>query len=121
MEEEHKDESHVGSKKGEDSFNLHNSNDTHQDRDINQNMDENEIPQENGNASVISQQIIWSSVFPQTGVLLSSLEGEHRLLKEMSWHENSENDETCAPLTEDEMREFQVVSEQLQKNGGKMT
>ncbi|ELW67053.1 Vasculin [Tupaia chinensis] len=43
--------------------------------------------------------------------------GEHRLLKEMGWQEDSENDETCAPLTEDEMREFQVISEQLQKNG----
>lgn len=40
-----------------------------------------------------------------------------RLLKEMGWQEDSENDETCAPLTEDEMREFQVISEQLQKNG----
>ena len=35
----------------------------------------------------------------------------------MGWQEDSENDETCAPLTEDEMREFQVISEQLQKNG----
>ncbi|NWI18728.1 GPBP1 protein, partial [Crypturellus soui] len=39
------------------------------------------------------------------------------LLKEMGWQEDSENDETCAPLTEDEMREFKVISEQLQKNG----
>ncbi|KAJ7404827.1 hypothetical protein BTVI_70982 [Pitangus sulphuratus] len=39
------------------------------------------------------------------------------LLKEMGWQEYSENDETCAPLTEDEMREFQIISEQLQKNG----
>ncbi|KAI5280434.1 Olfactory Receptor 4E2 [Manis pentadactyla] len=46
-----------------------------------------------------------------------SLEAEHRLLREVGWHEDSENDETCAPLTEDEMREFQVISEQLQKNG----
>lgn len=36
-----------------------------------------------------------------------------RLLKEMGWQEDSENDETCAPLTEDEMREFQVISEQV--------
>ncbi|OBS59867.1 hypothetical protein A6R68_09005, partial [Neotoma lepida] len=117
VEEEHEDESHAGSEKDDDSFNLHNSNSTHQERDINRNFDENEIPQENGNASVISQQIIRSSTFPQTDVLSSSLEAEHRLLKEMGWQEDSENDETCAPLTEDEMREFQVISEQLQKNG----
>uniref|UniRef100_A0A8D2CVS6 Vasculin n=1 Tax=Sciurus vulgaris TaxID=55149 RepID=A0A8D2CVS6_SCIVU len=115
--EELEDESHAGSEKDEDSFNLHNSNSTHQERDINRNFDENEIPQENGNASVISQQIIWSSTFPQTDVLSSSLEAESRLLKEMGWQEDSENDETCAPLTEDEMTEFQVISEQLQKNG----
>ena len=36
-----------------------------------------------------------------------------RLLKEMGWQEDSENDETCAPLTEDEMREVQVISEQV--------
>uniref|UniRef100_A0A8C4VXD4 Vasculin n=1 Tax=Gopherus evgoodei TaxID=1825980 RepID=A0A8C4VXD4_9SAUR len=104
------------SMKEDDSFNLHNSNNSHHERDINRNF-ENEIPQENGNASVISQQIIRSSTFPQTDVLSSSLEAEHRLLKEMGWQEDSENDETCAPLTEDEMREFQVISEQLRKNG----
>jgi len=31
----------------------------------------------------------------------------------MGWQEDSENDETCAPLTEDEMREFRVISEQV--------
>uniref|UniRef100_G1PYC2 Vasculin n=1 Tax=Myotis lucifugus TaxID=59463 RepID=G1PYC2_MYOLU len=92
-------------------------NSTHRDRDINGNFDENDIPQENGNASVISQQIIRSSTFPPTNVLSSSLEAEYRLLKEMGWQEDSENDEMCAPLTEDELREFQVISEQLQKNG----
>ncbi|XP_054842480.1 vasculin [Eublepharis macularius] len=116
VEEEH-DENCVGQEKEEEhEFNLHNSNSGHQDRDINRNF-ENEIPQENRNAAVISQQIIRSSTFPQTDVLSSSLEAEHRLLKEMGWQEDSENDETCAPLTEDEMREFQVISEQLQKNG----
>ena len=50
------------------------------ERDINRNFDENEIPQENGNASMISQQIIRSSTFPQTDVLSSSLEAEHRLV-----------------------------------------
>ncbi|KAB0378458.1 hypothetical protein FD755_010036 [Muntiacus reevesi] len=117
VEEEHEDESHVGSEKDDDPFNLPNSNSTHQGRDINRNFDENEIPQENGNASVISQQIIQSSAFPQIDVLSSSLEAEYRLLKEMGWQEDSENDETCVPLTEDERREFQVISEQLQKSG----
>ncbi|XP_009470758.1 PREDICTED: vasculin-like isoform X1 [Nipponia nippon] len=116
VEEEREDENHAGQEKDDESFNLHNSNSSHHERDINRNF-ENEIPQENGNASITSQQIIRSSAFPQADVLSSSLEAEHRLLKEMGWQEDSENDETCAPLTEDEMREFQVISEQLQKNG----
>ncbi|EPQ15554.1 Vasculin [Myotis brandtii] len=70
----------------------------------------------NGTENINHQGIIWSSTFPQTDVLSSSLEAEHRLFKEMSWQENSENNETCAPLTENEMREFQVIREQLQKN-----
>ncbi|KAI1240094.1 hypothetical protein IHE44_0011543 [Lamprotornis superbus] len=114
--EGHEDENHDGQEKDDESFSLHNSNSPHHERDINRNF-ENEIPQENGNASVTPQQIIQSSAFPQANVLSSSLEAEHRLLKEMGWQEDSENDETCAPLTEDEMREFQVISEQLQKNG----
>ncbi|NWW53409.1 GPBP1 protein, partial [Pedionomus torquatus] len=116
VEEECEDESHAGQEKDDESFHLHNSNSPHQERDINRNF-ESEIPQENGNASITSQQIIRSSAFPQADVLSSSLEAEHRLLKEMGWQEDSENDETCAPLTEDEMREFRVISEQLQKNG----
>ncbi|KAM9250384.1 vasculin isoform 1-T4 [Cariama cristata] len=116
VEEEHKAQNHAGQEKDEESFNLDNNNSAHHERDINRNF-ENEIPQENGNASVTSQQIIQSSAFPQADVLSSSLEAEHRLLKEMGWQEDSENDETCAPLTEDEMREFRVISEQLQKNG----
>ncbi|XP_075595473.1 vasculin isoform X1 [Balearica regulorum gibbericeps] len=116
VEEEHEDKSRAGQEKNDESFNLHNSNSPHHERDINRNF-ENENLQENGNASVTSQQIVQSSAFPQADVLSSSLEAEHRLLKEMGWQEYSENDETCAPLTEDEMREFQVISEQLQKNG----
>ncbi|XP_040977340.1 vasculin-like isoform X2 [Aquila chrysaetos chrysaetos] len=141
VEEEREDENHAGQEKGkllsefkeqypiflnlwqmnllvedDESFNLHNSNSPHHERDINRNF-ENEIPQENGNAPITSQQIIRSSTFPRADVLSSSLEAEHRLLKEMGWQEDSENDETCAPLTEDEMREFRVISEQLQKNG----
>ncbi|NXV70093.1 GPBP1 protein, partial [Molothrus ater] len=116
VKEEHENENHDGQEKDDESFSLHNNNSPHCERDINRNF-ENEIPQENGNASITPQQIIQSSAFPQANVLSSSLEAEHRLLKEMGWQEDSENDETCAPLTEDEMREFQVISEQLQKNG----
>ncbi|XP_074668081.1 vasculin isoform X1 [Strix aluco] len=100
----------------DESFNLCNSNSPHRERDINRNF-ENEMPQENGNSSITSQQIVQSSAFPQADVLSSSLEAEHRLLKEMGWREDSENDEMCAPLTEDEMREFRVISEQLKRNG----
>jgi hypothetical protein len=81
--EEHEDESQACSEKSDDSFNLHNSNTTHQERDITE-TDENEIPQENGNALMTSQHIIWSSTFPQTEVLSCSFEAELRLLKEMS-------------------------------------
>ncbi|NXJ30441.1 GPBP1 protein, partial [Dicrurus megarhynchus] len=116
VKEEHEDENHDGQEKDDESFSLRNSNSPHHERDINRNF-ENEISQENGNASITPQRIFQSSAFPQANVLSSSLEAEHRLLKEMGWQEDSENDETCAPLTEDEMREFQVISEQLQKNG----
>ncbi|NXW53925.1 GPBP1 protein, partial [Eurystomus gularis] len=116
VEEEHEEENHAGQEKGDEPFNLCNSNSPHHERDINRNF-ENDITQENGNASITSQQMIRSSAFPQADVLSSSLEAEHRLLKEMGWQEDSENDETCAPLTEDEMREFRVIVEQLQKNG----
>ncbi|XP_052526412.1 vasculin [Tympanuchus pallidicinctus] len=115
VEEEHEDEN-AGQEKDGGSLNLHKSNSTHHKRDINQNF-ENEISQQNGNASITSQQVIRSSAFPQANILSSSLEAEHRLLKEMGWQEDSENDEIYAPLTEDEMREFQVISEQLRKNG----
>ncbi|NWR80772.1 GPBP1 protein, partial [Centropus unirufus] len=88
VEEEHEDENHAGQEK---ELNLH------------------------------MMQILLSYAFFIAAVLESShpAETEHEklLLKEMGWQEDSENDETCAPLTEDEMREFQVISEQLQKNG----
>ncbi|KAM9262888.1 vasculin isoform 2-T10 [Morus bassanus] len=115
VEEQHEDKNHTGQEKDDETFNLHN-NSPHHERDTNRNF-ENEIPQENGNASVTSQQIIQSSAFTQADVFSISLEAEHRLLKEMGWKEDNENDEACAPLTEDEMREFRVISEQLKKKG----
>ncbi|XP_042896034.1 vasculin isoform X2 [Parasteatoda tepidariorum] len=39
--------------------------------------------------------------------LSSSLEAEERLLREMGWKEEVSDDENYAPLTEDELREFQ--------------
>ncbi|NXJ65130.1 GPBP1 protein, partial [Rostratula benghalensis] len=116
VEEEHEDKSRAGQKKDGESLNLHNSNSPHHKEDINQSF-ESEILQENGSASITSQQFIRDSAFPRADVLSSSLEAERRLLKEMGWQEDSENDEACAPLTEDELREFRVMSEQLQKNG----
>ncbi|XP_032660463.1 vasculin-like protein 1 isoform X3 [Chelonoidis abingdonii] len=49
--------------------------------------------------------------------LSHSLEAEHRLLKAMGWQEYPENDENYLPLTEDELKEFQLKSEQLRRNG----
>lgn len=53
-------------------------------------------------------------------LLSSSLEAEQRLLKEMGWKEDDSGDEDVyAPLTEDEMREFQNLSKKVnqQRNG----
>ncbi|XP_073538201.1 vasculin [Phyllobates terribilis] len=88
---------------------------SHHHRDINLNFDPGETPQGNGN-SFTPRPVTRSSTFPQEDVLSRSLEAEHRLLKAMGWQEDGEN-ETYAPLTEDEMREVQAISEQLQKNG----
>ncbi|XP_061225219.1 vasculin [Neopsephotus bourkii] len=118
VEEEHENANDAAQNKNDESFDLHNSNSPPHERDGNF---ENQIPQENASTSVASQQVMQSSGFPQSGVLSSSLEAEHRLLKEMGWQEDSENDEAYAPLTEDEMREFQVISEQLRKNGLRKT
>ncbi|XP_053304014.1 vasculin [Spea bombifrons] len=103
-------------KEGVNTSSFHSSIGTCHERDINRNFDTNEVPQSNGNV-LTSQQITRASTFSHTDVLSSSLEAEHRLLKEMGWQEDSENDEIYAPLTEAEMREFQSISEQLQKNG----
>ncbi|NP_001086947.1 vasculin [Xenopus laevis] len=95
----------------EEDTHLNNRNDSCPEMDINLNFDENENSEDNVN-TLISGQI--SPAYAQDGVLSSSLEAEFKLLREMGWQEN---DESCAPLTEDEMREFQAISEQLQKNG----
>ncbi|XP_072275406.1 vasculin-like protein 1 [Pyxicephalus adspersus] len=50
----------------------------------------------------------------ERGRLSYSLEAEHRLLKEMGWQEN---DDDCLPLTEEELREFQIKSQQLKRHG----
>lgn len=53
-------------------------------------------------------------------VLSSSLEAEQRLLREMGWKEEGSGDEDVyAPLTEDEMKEFENLSKKIsqQRNG----
>ncbi|NXP45313.1 GPBP1 protein, partial [Heliornis fulica] len=115
VEEEHKDENHSGQDKDESS-DLQNSNSSHDERHTTQNF-ENENMQENGNTSVTSQEVNESSFFHQTNILSSSIEAELRLLKEMGWKEDIENDEKYAPLTEEEVMEFQVIRERLQKIG----
>nr|XP_033771291.1 vasculin-like protein 1 [Geotrypetes seraphini]XP_033771292.1 vasculin-like protein 1 [Geotrypetes seraphini]XP_033771293.1 vasculin-like protein 1 [Geotrypetes seraphini]XP_033771294.1 vasculin-like protein 1 [Geotrypetes seraphini]XP_033771295.1 vasculin-like protein 1 [Geotrypetes seraphini]XP_033771297.1 vasculin-like protein 1 [Geotrypetes seraphini]XP_033771298.1 vasculin-like protein 1 [Geotrypetes seraphini]XP_033771299.1 vasculin-like protein 1 [Geotrypetes seraphini] len=62
----------------------------------------------------------------ETNSFSLSLEAEHRLLKEMGWQENPDNEESYLPLTEEELREFQLKSEQLrrssfQRNGSQRT
>lgn len=54
----------------------------------------------------------------QRGRLSYSLEAEHRLLKEMGWEESPENDDDCLPLTEEELQEFQIKSQQLKRHSG---
>ncbi|KAM5148571.1 vasculin-like protein 1 isoform 1-T3 [Mantella aurantiaca] len=53
----------------------------------------------------------------ERGRLSYSLEAEHRLLKEMGWQESPENDDDCLPLTEEELQEFQLKSQQLKRHG----
>lgn len=52
--------------------------------------------------------------------LSSSLEAEQRLLREMGWKEEVSDDDAYAPLTEDELREFQYLTkmrQDKQRNG----
>lgn len=56
--------------------------------------------------------------------LSSSLEAEQRLLREMGWKEEGSDDDAYAPITEDELREFQYLAklhqekqQQQQRNG----
>ncbi|KAM9325282.1 vasculin-like protein 1 isoform 1-T2 [Gastrophryne carolinensis] len=53
----------------------------------------------------------------ERGRLSYSLEAEHRLLKEMGWQEAPENEDDCLPLTEEELQEFQIKSQQLKRHG----
>ncbi|KAK8762360.1 hypothetical protein V5799_026373 [Amblyomma americanum] len=61
---------------------------------------------------------------PEHPPLSSSLEAEQRLLREMGWKEDASDDDAYAPLTEDELREFQYITkmrqekqQQQQRNG----
>ncbi|NXX38550.1 GPBP1 protein, partial [Tricholaema leucomelas] len=74
---EEKHENDAGQEKEKKPFNMCKSNSPCRERDINQNL-ENKVLQDNGNASVTSQQVIQSSAFSQAGGLSISLEAEHR-------------------------------------------
>ncbi|XP_038616269.1 vasculin-like protein 1 [Tachyglossus aculeatus] len=73
-------------------------------------------PKENGEESC-HQNGLSLPLMEEGEGLSHSLEAEHRLLKAMGWQEYPENDENCLPLTEDELKEFQMKSEQLRRNG----
>ncbi|KAK2106652.1 Vasculin-like protein 1 [Saguinus oedipus] len=73
-------------------------------------------PKENGEEDC-HQNGLALPVAEEGEVLSHSLEAEHRLLKAMGWQEYPENDENCLPLTEDELKEFHMKTEQLRRNG----
>ncbi|XP_007944866.1 vasculin-like protein 1 [Orycteropus afer afer] len=73
-------------------------------------------PKENGEENC-HQNGLAPPVVEEREVLSHSLEAEHRLLKAMGWQEYPENDENCLPLTEDELKEFHMKTEQLRRNG----
>lgn len=73
-------------------------------------------PKENGEEGC-HQNGLSLPVVEEGEVLSHSLEAEHRLLKAMGWQEYPENDENCLPLTEDELKEFHMKTEQLRRNG----
>uniref|UniRef100_A0A8C5KNN8 GC-rich promoter binding protein 1-like 1 n=1 Tax=Jaculus jaculus TaxID=51337 RepID=A0A8C5KNN8_JACJA len=73
-------------------------------------------PKENGEESCL-QNGLGLPIVEEKEVLSHSLEAEHRLLKAMGWQEYPENDENCLPLTEDELKEFHMKTEQLRRNG----
>ncbi|XP_065296846.1 vasculin-like [Dermacentor albipictus] len=52
---------------------------------------------------------------PEHPPLSSSLEAEQRLLREMGWKEEASDDDAYAPLTEDELREFQYLTKMRQE------
>ncbi|XP_023579956.1 vasculin-like protein 1 [Octodon degus] len=81
-------------------------------------LEENSTPEpkENGEQGCL-QNGLSLPVVEEGQVLSHSLEAEHRLLKAMGWQEYPENDENCLPLTEDELKEFHMKTEQLRRNG----
>ncbi|KAL1766743.1 vasculin 1 [Sigmodon hispidus] len=73
-------------------------------------------PKENGEQGCL-QNGLSLPIVEEGEVLSHSLEAEHRLLKSMGWQEYPENDESCLPLTEDELKDFHMRTEQLRRNG----
>ena len=72
-------------------------------------------PKENGEESCHQNGLAFP-IEEEGEVLSHSLEAEHRLLNAMGWQENSENNENCLSLTDDELREFHRKTEQLRRN-----
>lgn len=52
---------------------------------------------------------------PEHPPLSSSLEAEQRLLREMGWKDEASDDDTYAPLTEEELREFRNLTKLRQE------
>uniref|UniRef100_A0A452FJP6 Vasculin-like protein 1 n=1 Tax=Capra hircus TaxID=9925 RepID=A0A452FJP6_CAPHI len=72
-------------------------------------------PKENGEESCHQNGLAFP-IEEEGEVLSHSLEAEHRLLNAMGWQENSENNENCISLADDELREFHRKTEQLRRN-----
>lgn len=79
--------------------------------------EDNSTPEPKENGEGCHQNGLSLPVVEEGEVLSHSLEAEHRLLKAMGWQEYPENDESCLPLTEDELKEFHMKTEQLRRNG----
>uniref|UniRef100_T1JBC2 Vasculin n=1 Tax=Strigamia maritima TaxID=126957 RepID=T1JBC2_STRMM len=79
--------------------------------DVQQTMDK----EQNGR-DIVQRKSTESEMSPEKPILSSSLEAEQRLLKEMGWKEEGSGDEDVyAPLTEDELREFESLSKKIRE------
>ncbi|XP_008827849.2 vasculin-like protein 1 [Nannospalax galili] len=82
------------------------------DSDKLEDLEDNATPEPKEKGENCLQNGLSVPIMEEGEVLSHSLEAEHRLLKEMGWQEYPENDESCLPLTEDELKEFHMKTEQ---------